>query len=257
VGLHIGLAAQQPLLLGVEEHDPDRAPGLRPHGLEDAQGLHHRHAAGAIVRGSRGRVPRIEMGAQEHDLLGLFRAGDLRDDVVALRGRGMEAVPDFQLQLGAPTVWIASHPKAPGSAPNAPIPPRGDFFLLMRSLHALRLNEGLNTHTPGQFLHFLEATQGLAKPGETLHLVVDTWQALRDVRVEAHLEGRPELRIGQLEEDCAWKDLMRWWFQPLVAQRLAQGALPSFPDLEQALALFLRRGDPDPFQWIADRIHYL
>ena len=152
---------------------------------------------------------------------------------------------------------LASHPKAPGSAPNAPIPPRGDFFLLMRSLHALRLNEGLNTHTPGQFLHFLEATQGLAKPGETLHLVVDTWQALRDVRVEAHLEGRPELRIGQLEEDCAWKDLMRWWFQPLVAQRLAQGALPSFPDLEQALALFLRRGDPDPFQWIADRIHYL
>ena len=54
----------------------------------------------AIVRGAAGRVPRVEVAADEHDFLGLLAAADLADDVERL-DVGLEAGLHLQAQAHA------------------------------------------------------------------------------------------------------------------------------------------------------------
>src|SRR5262249_21642045 len=68
--------------------------------FEDAHGLHHHHAAGAVISGAGAGVPGIKMGAQ-HDqlvLLVFIHAGKFGDRV-PLRGRVGEIVLDVEFQL--------------------------------------------------------------------------------------------------------------------------------------------------------------
>ncbi|OQA33555.1 MAG: hypothetical protein BWY56_02029 [Acidobacteria bacterium ADurb.Bin340] len=100
VGLHVGLAAQEALLLAVEEHDPHGALGLGAGGFQEAQHLHHHGAVGGIVRGAGGGVPGIQVGAQQHHFLGLLGPREFGHHIQALGELGVHAVADVQLQAG-------------------------------------------------------------------------------------------------------------------------------------------------------------
>ena len=50
-------------------------------GLQDAHRFEHDRRADAVVGGAGGAVPRVEVGAEHHDLVGLVGARQLGEDV--------------------------------------------------------------------------------------------------------------------------------------------------------------------------------
>ena len=91
--LHVGLGAQQSLLLPTPDGRANRAPGRNAEALEDSHCLHElRHGVGVVARPG-GRVPRVDVRAEQHDFIADLRitAGNLRDHVVAVRVCGVVA----------------------------------------------------------------------------------------------------------------------------------------------------------------------
>ena len=82
----VGAGAEQPLLLAAPERRADRAPRLGAERAEDAHRLHHGDRAVRVVGGAARGVPRIEVPADQHDLIAQrgIASRDLGDDVVAV-----------------------------------------------------------------------------------------------------------------------------------------------------------------------------
>ena len=65
----VGARAERGLLLAREEREPDRAPRREAERLQDPRRLEHGGHARAVVVGALRRVPRVEVRADEHDLV--------------------------------------------------------------------------------------------------------------------------------------------------------------------------------------------
>ena len=61
--------------------------------------LEHDAAAGAVVGGALGEVPRVEVGTDDDDLVRLLGAADLADGVVDRDRAGHEGVLDLGLDV--------------------------------------------------------------------------------------------------------------------------------------------------------------
>ena len=81
VSLGVGLAALQAVLLVGEEDDADGAPRLLRHEADLPRGLDDDAAARRVVDRAGAEVPRVEVRAEQDDLLRPLAAGDLADDV--------------------------------------------------------------------------------------------------------------------------------------------------------------------------------
>ena len=78
--------------------------GLTPTRLERSGGLENSHDAGAVIGGAGAQVPAIDVSADDHDLVGLLGAGNLRDGVVNLDGSVAEGVLQIDLDLDRPAL---------------------------------------------------------------------------------------------------------------------------------------------------------
>ena len=93
-------------------------------GLENADRFHRNGASDGVVRCARRRMPRVEMPAEHHDLVG--RAGNFGDRVVARPAFRIDAIDDVELELDvlaireqprdASVVLVAQHHGRNGSA---------------------------------------------------------------------------------------------------------------------------------------------
>ena len=77
----VGCRAAQSVLLVRPQHDAHRAPRTKPQLHHQPHGFPRDDASHAIVRRARADVPRIEMPAEQHDLVRLLASDDLADDV--------------------------------------------------------------------------------------------------------------------------------------------------------------------------------
>jgi hypothetical protein len=77
--------AEQSLLFAAPERDADGAARLESGGVEDAQHFHHRRRAGGVVGGAGRAVPRIEVRANQHDVVLEVRARQFANHVEAVR----------------------------------------------------------------------------------------------------------------------------------------------------------------------------
>ena len=84
VGLGVGQRPVTALLLTREEDESDRPPGPYADGLQRPGGLDDGHGAGPVVGGAGAEVPRIEVGTEDDQLVGLLPAHDLGDRIVDL-----------------------------------------------------------------------------------------------------------------------------------------------------------------------------
>jgi hypothetical protein len=93
----IGARTEQPLLLAAPEGEPNRSPRLGSECAKNACRLHHRNRAVGVVGGAARRVPRIEVCADEHDLIAQLRIAprNLRNHVVAVAVVFNVARPQF------------------------------------------------------------------------------------------------------------------------------------------------------------------
>ena len=102
--------------IGTARHNAD--------GLENADRFHRDGASDGVVRCARRRMPRVEMPAEHHDLVG--RTGDFGDRVVARPAFRIEAIDDVELELDvlaireqprdASVVFVAQYHGRNGSA---------------------------------------------------------------------------------------------------------------------------------------------
>ena len=83
----VGDRALAAVLLVHEEHGSQRAPRWPRHRGSDAHRIEDHGHAGSVVDGTGPEVPRVEVGADHHDLLGLLGAEDLGDHVGGRRER--------------------------------------------------------------------------------------------------------------------------------------------------------------------------
>ncbi len=86
VRVDIGLRSVEPLFFTAPDRDPNRPPGPRPNRMEDSQRLHHGRGAVRVVRRAGRGVPRVEVAAEQHDLILQDRVGpgNVGDDVVGV-----------------------------------------------------------------------------------------------------------------------------------------------------------------------------
>ena len=105
----VRLRAVQPLLLAGEQDEADRPlAACVPQRGQDAGRLQHDAAAGAVVGRALAEVPRVEVGADDDELVRLLAAADLADGVVDRDRAGDELVADLHLDRGAapaPAGW--------------------------------------------------------------------------------------------------------------------------------------------------------
>ena len=92
----IAVAAAHAVLFVREQHHAHGALRADVQLLHQARRFPRHHAADAVVRRARARIPRIEVAADEHDLLGLLAALDLADDV-----EGFDVGIELRLHLEA------------------------------------------------------------------------------------------------------------------------------------------------------------
>ena len=96
----VGRAGEAVLLAG-EQHHPDGSARDEARGAQQPHRLHHRDAAGAVVGCARPDVPRVDVGAEQDDLLRQLAAAQLADDVCARRVR-QRPRPERQRDLDRP-----------------------------------------------------------------------------------------------------------------------------------------------------------
>eukprot|EP01136_Pigoraptor_vietnamica_P025175 Opistho-1_new@6956 len=83
----IGVAADATIFLGRPEHQANRALGAEAELLNGEKRGPRDEGAAAVVHGALAHIPRVEMAAKEHDLLGVLRTDNLRHHVAGLRVR--------------------------------------------------------------------------------------------------------------------------------------------------------------------------
>jgi len=90
--------AEQSLLFASPQPDADRTPQLHTAHLEETHRFHHDRRTGCVVGSARAGVPRVEVRADHHYLIGLVATRQLADDVEGGLVRVVEPVVDVDLQ---------------------------------------------------------------------------------------------------------------------------------------------------------------
>ena len=106
----IRIAAAHAVLFVRPAHGANRATRREPQLLEEADGLPCDHHATGIVHRTLTHIPRINVAAHHHDLLGLFATAQLTHHVVALRiGQHLGAHLERHADLVAAVDHAAHH----------------------------------------------------------------------------------------------------------------------------------------------------
>ena len=109
---NVRLRAEQTLLFPAPQRDANRPPRLDADRHQDPRRFHHHGTTNGVVGRTSGGVPRIEMAAEHHDLVGLVAARDLGDDVVARSSLRVRPVDDVEFELDG-TLVVEQAPDPP------------------------------------------------------------------------------------------------------------------------------------------------
>ena len=93
-----------PLLLAREQDEADGPPRSHADGLQGAGGFQDGHAPGPVVGRAGAEVPAIQVGAEDHDLVGPLDADQLGHRVIDLDRPGTERVGQVDLDLDRPVL---------------------------------------------------------------------------------------------------------------------------------------------------------
>ena len=79
----VASGTMETLFLSAPKTDANGAPGLNPTGRKDPRGFNHHRRTGAIVLTTlgTGAVPGIQVGREDHHLVGEFGAGNVGDHI--------------------------------------------------------------------------------------------------------------------------------------------------------------------------------
>src|SRR6267154_853752 len=106
--LHVCEGAVEPLLFSSEKHESNRASGFHPRTHDRIGGSEHAGGAGPIVCASFGEIPRIQMCADNQDLLGIFATANFTHHVGALDWSIRKRILDIETRARSDTpIYVA------------------------------------------------------------------------------------------------------------------------------------------------------
>src|SRR5712671_4437942 len=94
--LHVREGAVESLLFSSEKHESNRASGFYPRAHDRIGSTQHACRARPVVRASFGEIPRIQMCADNQDLLGIFAAANFADHVGAVHWSVRKRILDIE-----------------------------------------------------------------------------------------------------------------------------------------------------------------
>lgn len=108
-------------------------------------------------------------------------------------------------------------------------------------------------HRHQEFLKFLRRLDEEFPRDKTLHLILDNYGTHGHPRVRRWLQRHPRFGLHFIPTSSSWLNLIERWFVELEQKAVRRGVFRSVPELQRAIADFLRawNAQPTPFVWTA------
>ena len=115
------------------------------------------------------------------------------------------------------------------------------------------IGECLPRHRAKEFLMFLKKINRETLPYLDLHLIVDNYGTHKTPAVNRWLKRHPRFKLHFTPTSCSWLNLVERLFAEITRQRIRRGTFNSVPQLEVAIAEWIkhRNDHPKPFIWTA------
>ena len=108
-------------------------------------------------------------------------------------------------------------------------------------------------HRHQEWLKFLRRLDREYPSELTLHVILDNYGTHKTPEVKKWLEQHPRFVCHFIPTSSSWLNMVERWFRELTDKAIRRGSFVSVPDLEQAIANYLRawNDNPRPFIWMA------
>jgi transposase len=108
-------------------------------------------------------------------------------------------------------------------------------------------------HRSEDFLAFMRRVERSVAKGLGIHVILDNYGTHKTPDVEAWLRRHPRVHFHFTPTSASWLNLVERFFSELTTRQLKRLAVTSVPQLERAIADYIRRrnDDPHPYTWTA------
>jgi transposase len=110
-------------------------------------------------------------------------------------------------------------------------------------------------HRHQEFVKFLDhIDQEIPEtPGETIHIVMDSYATHKTARVQRWLAKRPRYQVHFTPTSASWLNQVERFFAEITQKRIRRSAFRSIHSLKKAIHSYLDQHiNPRPFKWTAD-----
>jgi transposase len=106
-------------------------------------------------------------------------------------------------------------------------------------------------HRHQEFVRFLNAVERAVPAGRLIHAIADNYATHKHPKVRAWLERHPRWVFHFTPTSASWINAVEGFFSALTRRRLRRGVFHSVPDLEEAIARYIREHNSTskPFVW--------
>lgn len=127
------------------------------------------------------------------------------------------------------------------------------LFAALELLQGKVIGQCYGRHRHQEFLKFLRCLDREFPGPVPLHLVIDNYGTHQHPNVQAWLKRHRRFKLHFTPTSGSWLNLVERWFAELTQKAVRRGSFSSVPDLEAAIAGFLKawNRNPKPFVWTA------
>jgi transposase len=127
------------------------------------------------------------------------------------------------------------------------------LFAALEILEGQVIGQCYPRHRHQEFLKFLRRLDDEFPEKLKLHLVLDNYGTHKHPRVQAWLARHPRFVLHFIPTSSSWLNQIERWFGELTQKAVRRAAFISVPELQGAIAEFLRawNENPKPFVWTA------
>ena len=113
------------------------------------------------------------------------------------------------------------------------------------------LGRCMSQHRHQEFVRFLNAVERAIPAGKLVHAIADNYATHKHPKVRAWLERHPRWVFHFTPTSASWINAVEGFFSALTRRRLRRGVFQSVPDLEGAIARYIREHNAAsrPFVW--------
>jgi transposase len=125
------------------------------------------------------------------------------------------------------------------------------LFAALNILDGTVIGRCMARHRHQDFIKFLNAVERAVPAGKVVHAILDNYATHKHPKVKDWLARHPRWVFHFTPTSASWLNAVEGFFSALTRRRLSRGVFKSVPDLEDAIARYLREHNktPKPFVW--------